>query len=178
MTIENPEQLTFLNLLFNKAEGDTGRQVSMYEIGETLGLDKNSTGALAEELIVDGFVELVSLTGSISITAQGLKELNAAPEQPFEDVFYRLGDEKILDGEGCRAVEEMLTEIRRCIYGKGIGYEDMEELVIDIKTAEIQLLSQKTKTRIIREILKSLHESMTAHGNAEISRRLALMAGD
>ncbi len=175
MTIENPEQLTFLNLLFNKTEGDTDRQVSMYELGDELGLDKNSAGAVAEELIVDGFAELVSLSGAISITAHGLRELNAAPGQSSADAVYCLGDEKILDEEGCRAVEEMLTEIRRCLYGKDIGYEDMEELVIDIKTAEIQLLSQKTKTRIIREILKSLHESMAAHGNAEISSRIALM---
>ena len=175
MTIENPEQLTFLTELCHRAEGDTARQVSMYEIGESLGLDKNSAGALAEELIVDGFAELVSLSGGISISAQGLKELNAVPVESSGEAVYRLGDATVLDAEGRRAVEEMLADIRRCVYQKGMSYEDMEVIVIDIKTAEIQLLSPKTKTLIIREILKSLQESMTAHENREIASRIAAM---
>ena len=175
MTIENPEQRTFLTELFNRVEGDTARQASMYEIGESLGLDKNSAGALAEELIVDGFAELVSLSGGISISAQGLKELNAGPAEASGERVYRLGESGVLDEEGCRAVEEMLVEIRRCVDDMGMRYEDMEELVIDMKTAEIQLLSPKTKTPIIREILTSLHESLAVHENTEIARRLALM---
>ena len=175
MTIENPEQLTFLTELYNRAEGDTARQVSMYEIGESLGLDRNSAGALAEELIVDGFAELVSLSGGISISAQGLKELNAVPAESSGEAVYRLGAARVLDAEGCRAVEEMLAEIRRNVYEKDMSYEDMEELVIDIKTAEVQLLSPKTKTLVIREILKSLHESMAAHENKETASRIAAM---
>ncbi len=175
MTIENPEQRTFLTELFNKTEGDTGRQVSMYDIGESLGLDKNSAGVLAEELIVDGFAELVSLSGGISISTRGLKELNAGPAEASGESVYRLGETGVLDEEGCRAVEEMLVEIRGCVYRMGMRYGDMEELVIDMKTAEIQLLSPKTKTPIIREILTSLHESLAAHKNTEIASRIASM---
>ena len=81
MSIEERQIFDFLTELYNSTDGDTSRQVSMYDIGGTLGLEKSSAGAVAEELIVDGYAELVTLSGGISITSNGLKELNIAPEE-------------------------------------------------------------------------------------------------
>ncbi|MEE4167171.1 MAG: hypothetical protein V2I35_14305 [Desulfocapsaceae bacterium] len=174
MTIEDPLELNFLGELYRKSEGNPARQVSMYEIGDVLGLDKNSAGALAEELIVGGYAELVSLSGGIAITADGLRELNVSPETSFENV-NRLGNEKHLTPEGIAAVEEVLNRIKRLGAGTGFTYLDIEEIVIDIKTAEIQLLSSKVKTAIIREILKSLQDTLEGTEDSEVTNQIRSM---
>ncbi len=174
MTIEDPLEFNFLSELHRKSEGDSARQVSMYEIGDVLGLDKNGAGALAEELIVGGYAELVSLSGGIAITADGLRELNVSPGTSFENV-NSLGNEKHLNPEGIAAVEEVLNRIRRLGAGKGFTYLDIEEIVIDIKTAEIQLLSSKVKTAIIREILKSLQDTLEGTEDSEVTNQIRSM---
>ena len=175
MSIEEHETLHFLTELYNSTDGDTSRQVSMYDIGGALGLEKSSAGAIAEELIVDGYAELVTLSGGISITSNGLKELNIAPEESPLTSVRKLGAEKILGEDGLKAVEEMLAMIKVCVTGNDASYQNLEEIVIDIKTVELQLLSPKPKTEIIREILKSLNESMSATGNTVVSDQIAAM---
>lgn len=150
----------------------------MYDIGVVLGLEKSNAGAIAEELIVDGYAELVSLSGGISITSEGLKELNITPVGSSETNVWTLSDDRILSDKGREAVEDMLVKIKECVTGKDSTYQNIEEIVIDIKTAEIQLLSQKIKTGIIREVLKSLKESMSITGNTDVSDHLGRMIGD
>ncbi len=41
-----------------------------------------------------------------------------------------------------------------------LPYENTEEIIIDIKTIEIQMLSPNPKTEIIREALRSLQKSL------------------
>lgn len=175
MTIEGHEALAFLTELYNMTEGDTSRQVSMYDIGGVLGLEKSSAGAIAEELIVDGYAELVSLSGGISITSNGLKELNISPADSSETMARKLGDEKLLSEDGLKAVEELLSLIKEWVAGKSASYAALEEIVIDIKTAELQLLSPKPKTEIIREVLKSLNESISATEHSAVSDQIAAM---
>lgn len=177
MSIEEQETLNFLTELYNSTDGDTSRQASMYDIGAVLGLEKSSAGAVAEELIVDGYAELVTLSGGISITLNGLKELNIAPEESPEASFHTLGAEKILGEDGVKAVEEMLAIIKGCVTGNDASYQNLEEIVIDIKTVQLQLLSPKPKTEIIREILKSLNGCMSATGNTVVSDQIAAMTG-
>ena len=175
MSIEEHETLNFLTELYNSTDGDTSRQVSMYDIGSVLGLEKSSAGAVAEELIVDGYAELVTLSGGISITSNGLKELNITPVESTETSVRKLGTEKILGEDGLKAVEEMLAMIKGSVTGNDASYQNLEEIVIDIKTVELQLLSPKPKTEIIREILISLNESMSATGNTVVSDQIAAM---
>lgn len=178
MSIEEHEVLNFLTELYNKTDGDISQQVSMYDIGAALGLEKNNAGAIAEELIVDGYAELVSLSGGISITSEGLKELNISPVGSSEINVWSMGDDRILSDKGREAVEDMLVKIKECVTTKGNTYQNIEEIVIDIKTAEIQLLSQKTKTGIIREVLVSLKESMIITGNTDVSGQIDIMIGN
>lgn len=43
----------------------------MYDIGQALGLDKDAARHLGEQLIGEGLLEIVSLSGSVSLTAEG-----------------------------------------------------------------------------------------------------------
>ena len=178
MSIEEHEILNFLTELYNMTDGDISQQVSMYDIGAALGLEKSNAGTIAEELIVDGYAELVSLSGGISITSEGLKELNITPVGSSEINVWSMGDDRILSDKGREAVEDMLVKIKECVTAKGNTYVNIEEIVIDIKTAEIQLLSQKSKTGIIREVLISLKESMSITGNTDVSGQIGTMIGN
>lgn len=175
MGFQEHEVRGFLTELYNITGGDITQQVSMYDVGTILGFDKSSAGALAEELIVDGYVELVTLSGGISITEGGLKELNITPDTSTN--YCRLGDDKVLDEEPKKAVEEMLGRIRQAFSDCSASYDSIEEVVIDVKTIEVQLLSKRPKTAVIRELLISVAEVMAANGKNELSEQISAMTG-
>ncbi|RZW21270.1 MAG: hypothetical protein EX260_06000 [Desulfobulbaceae bacterium] len=149
----------FLERLCQMSDGDVSKEVSMYEIGGSMGLDRPEAGALAEELIIDGYAELKNLTGGISITPAGLRLLNLDTgghgEGQGEDQFV-LGDGEAVTPEGVEAIEGLVEEIRKAVGEGRFTYSQVEELVIDLKTLQIQLLSSRPKTNIVREVLRSL----------------------
>lgn len=175
MSFQEHEVRGFLTELYNITGGDITQQVSMYDIGTILGFDKSSAGALAEELIVDGYAELVTLSGGISITEGGLKELNIKPDT--STYFCSLGDDKIIDDETKKAVEEVLGKIKQVLSDCSTSYDSIEEVVIDVKTIEVQLLSSRPKTEVIRELLKSVAETTVANGNNDLSEHISAMTG-
>ncbi len=54
--------------------GDGSVKVSMFDIGESLGLDRKLSLRTAEELIGTGLAEIKTLSGGIGITADGVTE--------------------------------------------------------------------------------------------------------
>ena len=64
----------FLVELYHRTLGDGSVKVSMFDIGESLGLDRKLTLRTAEELIGTGLVEIKTLSGGIGITADGVTE--------------------------------------------------------------------------------------------------------
>ncbi len=69
----NKTSLDFLAKLVEKTGGDTTVNISMYEIGTELGLDKEGTRHTAEDLIGRHLVEIVSLGGTVRLTDSGLE---------------------------------------------------------------------------------------------------------
>ncbi|MBW1713954.1 MAG: hypothetical protein JRJ59_12490, partial [Deltaproteobacteria bacterium] len=69
---------SFLAKLNQATNGDEAVTVSMYDLGADLGLDKETARLAAEDLIGWGLVEIKSLGGGVSITAQGLAAVNEA----------------------------------------------------------------------------------------------------
>ena len=151
--------MTFLTELRNITGNDTGVQVSMYEVGAVLGLERDKAAMVAEDLIVDGFAELVNLSGSISITAAGLEQFGDVMDAAdISEEVFTLGRERSLDDDSCRRVSEVISHYRSTVEKTSLTYEILEEIVLDIKTLEVQLLSPTPKTLIVREILKVLAE--------------------
>ena len=64
----------FLVELYHRTQGDASVKVSMYDIGESLGLDRTLSLRTAEELIGTGLVEIKTLSGIIGITTDGVTE--------------------------------------------------------------------------------------------------------
>ena len=71
----------FIVELYHRTQGDASIKVSMFDIGESLGLDRKLCLRTAEELIGNGLVEIKTLSGVIGITADGVaqaKQLGAS----------------------------------------------------------------------------------------------------
>jgi hypothetical protein len=64
----------FLVELYHRTQGDASVKVSMFDIGESLGLDRKLSLRTAEELIGTGLAEIKTLSGIIGITTEGVTE--------------------------------------------------------------------------------------------------------
>lgn len=174
MNIDSPEAKSFLIELYSITEGDTARQVSMYEVGEKLGMEKNDISAISEDLIIDQLVELKTLSGGIGITPEGLTALqkegliSAAPAQNVQ----KLGKGPVLDKNDLIIIDQLLSSIKNAVFGSQTKYAQLEEIVIDIKTIEIQLLSPQPKLSIVLEVFKSLHNTLQNTQSKEIAKAI------
>ena len=171
--MENPEEHAYLNQLYTLTQGDPGTQVSMYDIGADLGLDKSAAGTLAESLFIQDLAELKTLSGGIAITANGLKALGKSSPSSSTNQLLSLGREPVLDSEKKELVTGLLTEIKKVLENENKSYEWMEEVVMDIKSMEVQLLSPKPKTGIVREIFNSLHQNLKQSAADVVNQKLS-----
>ena len=172
MDIDNPQVKAYLYELYTRTKGDPQIQVSMYEVGESLGLERTEARKMAEDLFIDGYAELKTLAGGIGITSQGLEFLDVKIVLQADNESPSLGSNTVLEGQAKEAVEKIIGEIKESLTGNSKAYIRLEEMVIDIKTIEIQLLSPNPKTAVIREILRSLGQGIEGGGNQELKGKL------
>ncbi len=172
MEQETTGENSFLSELYAATNGDTQSQASMYDIGDRLGLEKDLAGEIAQTLCIKGFAELKTLSGGIGITVQGMKELNMAPGPADGLAALTLGNGPVLDDDALSTVNHMTDEIKKTFDTAGRPYPKMEEIIIDMKTIEVQLLSPRPKTDIIREIFRSIHLALKDGENNELTARL------
>ena len=175
MEFESEAARNFLMELHSMSQGETGVQVSMYDVGQSIGLDRGVSSAVAEDMIMQGLIELVSLSGGIAITPDGVKALGLGPSTD-PGVSFRLPDTAILAVEDTEKLQEIVVNLKTHDFSK-LSYDDLEELVLDVKTLDIQLLSRKPKVGVIREILSGLSELLAGAGKSELSALLKSIAG-
>ena len=65
----------FLIQLFEQTRGDPSVQVSMYDLGNDLGLDRDASSRVAEILMGLQLVEIRTLSGGIGISTEGVDEV-------------------------------------------------------------------------------------------------------
>ncbi len=172
MLADSPEATDFLVELFKSTSGDPATQISMYDVGAALGLEKPEAGKVAEALIGNGLVEVKTLSGGIAITAQGMEAAQAADGDLGAANDLNLINAPVLDDQGRQALEALLMDIKSEVTRITPSYASLEEMIIDIKTAEIQLLSPEPKTAVLREVLRSLQATLAAGGSKDLSARL------
>jgi hypothetical protein len=171
--MDNPEEQAYLNQLYTMTQGDPGVQVSMYDIGAALGVEKSEAGALAESLIIQDLAELKTLSGGIAITGNGLETLGRSLPVNLPDQALTLGRDPVLDPEKKALVAGLVSEIKTVLETEKNAYDWLEEVVMDIKTMEVQLLSPKPKTGIVKEIFTSLHRNLKKTGARDLNQKLS-----
>jgi len=166
----------YLNELYQRTAGNAGAQVSMFEIGAAVGLEKEEARKLAEDLIADGLVEIKTLSGGIGITAEGINMAQPAGGSKV-GASLELGDGPLLEEKGRQALESILNEIKNSLASSRAPYASLEEMVLDIKTIDIQLLSPRPKIAIIKEILRSLKNGLDTSGASTLALKMEKMIG-
>lgn len=170
MKPESPEEQAFLSQLYRIVKDDLEAQASLYDIGESLGLDRSEAEGLAQALYIQGVAEMKTLSGGMGITVQGLAALDVA--LPAGATGFSLGRETVLNADSREALDTFLEELKTDISEGSGNYEHLEEMVLDMKTLDVQLLSPRPKTGIIREIFKSLAQNLDQAGAKEAAARL------
>jgi len=143
----------FLIKLYELTQGNPSSQVSMYDVGKAIGLERDAALKTAEVLFGFGLAEIKTLAGGIGITEDGLSEVmkSDSDREITGAVCFRLGDAPIIDNAGQKSVEQVVSGIKSKAGSLGLDFDTLEELLIDLKTIDIQLTSSRPKTKIICE---------------------------
>lgn len=148
----------FLIKLYELTQGNSSSQVSMYDVGEAIGLERDAALKTAEVLFGFGLAEIKTLAGGIGITEDGLSEAmkNDTYKEIAGTVGFRLGDAPLIDDAGQKSIEQVISGIKTKAGSLGLDYDTLEELLADLKTIDVQLTSSRPKTKIIRECFQSI----------------------
>jgi len=178
MTNDELTVKTYLETVFDKCNRDTQQQVSMYEAGEAIGLEKNEAGSLAEDLMVEGLLELKSLAGNVSLTVEGLAMLGISSQDSLHHTDeFRLSRETIVNEADLTLIQQLIDDTKKVTGTQPLEFALLEEIVFDLKTLEVQLLSPQPKTAIIREILGSIQNTLTEAQLTETAEKIACSLG-
>ena len=167
----------YLEELFRLTEGKVDAQASMFDIGAGMGLEKDAARRMAEDLIAEGLVEIKTLSGAIGITPQGV-EMAQRMGGVAAGTGHCLGNAPVLEEQGRRALDTLLKAIKDHLAKTPTAFNQLDEMVIDIKTIEVQLLSVRPKTAILRAVLHSLREALHEMGASALANDLDKMIGD
>lgn len=159
----------FLIQLFEQTRGDTSAQVSMYDVGKEIGLDRNTSSRVAETLIGFQLVEIRTLSGGIGISTDGADKVKhlIGGDHLKGQLHPELTDQPIIDPISSRSVEQVAAELKNKAGNLGLDFEGLSELMADLKTIDAQLSSSRAKTAIIRECLRSLKEILEGLAESE-----------
>jgi len=170
----------FLIQLFEQARGDTSAQVSMYDVGKDIGLDRDTSSRVAQDLIGLQLVEIRTLSGGIGISAEGAGEVKrlTGGAAPTGESHRKLTDQPILDQTSSQAVEQAAAELKSKAGNLGLDFEGLSELMADLKTIDAQLSSSRPKTAIIRECLRSLKATLERLADNESLLKVRSLLGE
>lgn len=168
---------SFLLALHEATHGDTSVQISMYEIGETIGIDKSQAARAAEELLGWELAEVRTLSGDIGITAAGIEAARGRTGGTGQGEDIGLGDAPVLEDAARETVDQILTQLKENTGKIGLDFDAIGTVMADIKTVEAQLASPKPKTDIFRSCFKSIREELTVSGAEELAGRIDKILG-
>lgn len=159
----------YLIQLFEQTNGDTAAQVSMYDVGEGLGMDHDTSARVAETLIGLQLVEIRTLSGGIGISAEGAAEVKGlmGGGLPAGDIPGQLSGQPIMDATSCQAIEQVTDTLKSQTGNLGLDFDGFSEMMADLKTIDAQMDSARPKTAIIRECLRSIKALLEAQPESE-----------
>ncbi len=152
----NENEQRFLIQLCQRTKGNLSAQVSMYEIGAELGMNREQSSRATEALMSFGFAEIRTLSGGIGISGDGVKEAEKHVSVSGSGTAPKLGNKTVVEESGREAVNTVLTNLKAMVPEMGLAFELLEELMADMKTVDAQMRSPHPKTAIVRECFVSL----------------------
>ena len=170
----------YLIQLFEQTGGDPSAQVSMYEVGEGLGLDRDDSSRVAETLIGLQLAQIRTLSGGIGISVDGANEVKRliGGSLASGDSAEKLPDQPVMNPTSCQSVEQVAGELKSQAGNLGLDFDSLSEMMADLKTIDAQLGSSRPKTAIIRECLRSIKETLEGLANADSLEKVRGFLGE
>jgi hypothetical protein len=170
----------FLLNVYRRTKGDPAAIVSMYDIGNGLGLDRADTSRLTENLMGWLMLEIRTLAGDIGITPAAVAEIEASglANGKAQETAPRLGADPLISEAVGRSVVDVLNTVKRKVGGIGLAFDALSELMADLKTATAQLESPRPKTAIVRECFRSIKNTLETAGDRDCSALVADLLGE
>jgi hypothetical protein len=173
MNSDEMTSTTYLQELYNVTQGNTETQVSMHDTGINLGFDKAESGRIAEELMVQGYIELKTLAGGISITDEGLRFLGFTPQSNRSEVeALTLSSGPIVNEDDKAMCKKVMSSIQNELSTLELDFPSIEQIVLDLKAMDIHLLSSSPKTAVLLELFRSISDCFDS--NTESRTRTGL----
>ncbi len=168
--------LNFLSILHDLTKGDMASQISLYQVGETLGLDRESSLRIAETLMGEGLVEIRTLSGGIGITETGQKKVTPT-EGGEAGEKAALSSSAVMTPGDRKAVESLINTLKQAFDSMGLDFDGLADLAVDIKTIDLQLTSKTPKTAVTRECFISIASRLEKSRSPELKKRIAELLG-
>jgi hypothetical protein len=164
----------FLRELYSQSGGEVSIQVSMYDIGTVLGMDRQAASRVAEELIGWELADIRTLSGGIGITPNGIQkaQLLIGESSSSEEIGFRFGNDLVLNETGRGAIEKITLDLKHQAGSLDLAFDALNEFIADLKTIDAQLDSPKPKTIILRECFRSLMEAAEKAGAHESAAKI------
>lgn len=174
----HPLFLQMLAELHRRTDGNPSASASMYDLGAAVGIERQEAQEVGQALIGAGLAAIVSLSGKIGLTAEGvawLQERGAAAPAQAEGV--RLGSAPVVEAAARDAVEALVARLKTEAGDQQWPFEAFSELTADLRTIEAQLASPRPKTPILRECLRAVRLLLERNGaRGTLSRIDALLS--
>ncbi len=170
----------FLLELFSQTGGEPSVQVSMYDIGTALGMDREAASRVAEELIGWELADIRTLSGGIGISSNGIEEARLLTGGPAfsEKIGFALGNEHVIDEAGRGEIEKITRDLKHQAGSLDLAFDALNEFIADLKTIDAQLGSPKPKTIILRECFRSLMKAAEKAGAGESAAKIKALIDD
>ena len=152
----SPPSRQFLESLYARTGDDADAQISMYDLGAAMGLDREQSTTTAEDLMAEGLLEIRTLSGGVALSDAGraIFDGDGAGKTAAED--DRLGQASPMDERQRDLVEKTLALLKVDLGEQRLAYEALTEMIADVRTIEAQLTSPQPKTAVVRACLEGL----------------------
>ena len=144
----DPDELSLkiLAALLKEERGNSTGDMSMWTIGEELGLDRNQTQDLVMDLAAEGLVEIKSLSGTVLLTEEGR---NKADEPgPVSDSMSSLDE-----------LAEFIDSLDAALDSFGFDSQSRQDLEVDISTLKGQVVRSKRLPAVLEATLGAVKEA-------------------
>jgi hypothetical protein len=151
-------QQRFLKALHEQTGGNTQTQVSMYAVGEAIGLDRQNASLVAQDLMGEGQVAIKTLSGGIGITDAGAALVGGPALAADQTALPKDGSLALAH---CRAIEAAVAGVKAIMETRGWAFDELAQAVADVRTIEAQLASPQPKSVVMRACLEGIAALLT-----------------
>jgi len=139
--------MSFLTAVQEAAQGSPDGQVSMWRVGERLGLERSLVQDLAMDLAGLGLLEVKSLSGKVTLTEAGQGLRQAAPSPPASTGVD---------------LDELLALIETNLDALGLGAAARQDLAIDLATLRGQMNRSECLAPVMTAALEAVRHALRA----------------